>query len=188
MVFITLLASGAVAGKYDDIDLSPYEDALNAMKTLEARFVQKSPNGKKTHGTIYMKRPGKMRIVYDSNKMELVADGENFVFKDLVLNETSVVPLDKTPAHVFLKGNINFRKDALLTGVGQSRDEISITLRNKKGQNNGAIVLFFNKKNRKLTSWTIIDTKNKQTSVRLMKTKLNVSVNNALFKVSMPKK
>src|SRR5690348_5991463 len=38
---------------------------LNGIKTLQSRFQQFTPDGGVAQGTIYLQRPGKMRIVYD---------------------------------------------------------------------------------------------------------------------------
>src|SRR5581483_6099705 len=49
----------------DQADVKRVQDYLNGIHTLQSRFQQFSPEGGVSAGTIYLQRPGKMRIVYD---------------------------------------------------------------------------------------------------------------------------
>lgn len=182
-VAFTATLEGYAAPSYKKYDFTPYENYLNKTKTLKARFVQISPKGKKSWGTVYIKRPGKMLIDYDSKKLALIADGKSFIFQDRELNETSKSPLSKTPAGVFLKSNVNFRKDAILAGVSEEGGSIGITLRNKEDPTGGTLTLFFNKKSKTLESWVIIDKMNKRTDVNLKNVQGNIPLSASLFEI-----
>ena len=41
------------------------EQYFNSIRTLQARFVQSNPNGTVVQGTLYVRRPGRMRFEYD---------------------------------------------------------------------------------------------------------------------------
>ena len=54
------------------------ERYINAIRTLKARFVQSNPNGSVVQGTLYVRRPGRMRFEYDApSQLKIVADGVN---------------------------------------------------------------------------------------------------------------
>ena len=42
------------------------EKYFNNIRTLQARFVQNNPNGSIVQGTLYIRRPGRMRFEYDA--------------------------------------------------------------------------------------------------------------------------
>ncbi|MBY0431339.1 MAG: outer membrane lipoprotein carrier protein LolA, partial [Rhodospirillales bacterium] len=81
----------------DLADVQRVEDYLNGITTLQARFLQASPNGATAEGTAYISRPGKMRLAYDPpSPILVVADGRMLVYYDSELKETSYAPLDST--------------------------------------------------------------------------------------------
>ena len=52
------------------------EQYFNSIKTLKSRFVQSNPNGSIAQGTLYVRRPGRMRFEYDPpSQLKIVADG-----------------------------------------------------------------------------------------------------------------
>ena len=52
------------------------EKYFNSIRTLQARFVQNNPNGWVVQGTLYLRRPGRMRFEYDApSQLKIVADG-----------------------------------------------------------------------------------------------------------------
>ena len=52
------------------------EQYINSIRTFQARFVQSNPNGSIVQGTLYVRRPGRMRFQYDPpSQLKIVADG-----------------------------------------------------------------------------------------------------------------
>src|SRR5665213_468536 len=49
----------------DTADLNRVQDYMNNIHTLQSRFEQVSNDGGVATGTIYLSRPGKMRVEYD---------------------------------------------------------------------------------------------------------------------------
>ena len=48
----------------DKLSLNEISDYLNDLKTAEARFEQINDDGTVSTGTVYIKRPGKMRFIH----------------------------------------------------------------------------------------------------------------------------
>ena len=81
----------------DDIStLAKIENVLNLTKTLKAKFLQVSSNGEYSEGDLFLKRPGRLRLVYDlPNPLMIVADGTyiSFVDRDLEHSTTGGIRL-----------------------------------------------------------------------------------------------
>ena len=76
--------------------LSKIETAYNKMRTLKADFAQFNSKMKEDlqTGTIYIKRPGQMRLVYEKGSpLEFVATNGYFVYHDKDLEEVNYFEL-----------------------------------------------------------------------------------------------
>src|SRR5690606_28059837 len=77
--------AGAAPGARADI--ARVEAYLNAIRTMQSRFVQIAPNGGVAEGTLYLQRPGKMRVEYDPPVEDIVvATGRVLIHYDGELN------------------------------------------------------------------------------------------------------
>ena len=88
------------------------EKFIKNLVTLEANFIQVSPSGNVSNGKIYLDLPGKLRIEYKKdNKLLIVADGKWLHYFDTDLNEIQSIIIQKSPAWILLKKNINLKND-----------------------------------------------------------------------------
>ena len=70
LVIVAALPAAAQVG------VPQIEQYINSMRSLKARFVQSNPNGSVVQGTLYVRRPGRMRFEYDApSQLKIVADG-----------------------------------------------------------------------------------------------------------------
>src|SRR3981081_1611643 len=103
---MTWVASGtaqAQIANQDRADLARIEVYLNGIRSLKARFAQTAPDGDVTQGTALMQRPGKMRFQYDPpSPFLLVANWGILFFRDSQLNQTTNIPLSRTPLGILL--------------------------------------------------------------------------------------
>ena len=82
----------------DRADLARIEAYLNGIVSLKARFLQVAPNGATSAGVAWLERPGRMRFQYDPPSPLLLVAGHGLVvFHDAQLNQTSNIPLSRTP-------------------------------------------------------------------------------------------
>ena len=82
----------------DKADLGRIETYLDGLRTLKARFLQVAPNGALSQGTAWLERPGRMRFQYDPPSPFLLVAGHGLVvFHDRSLNQTSNIPIGRTP-------------------------------------------------------------------------------------------
>ncbi|MBE7211272.1 MAG: outer membrane lipoprotein carrier protein LolA, partial [Gluconacetobacter diazotrophicus] len=53
------------------------QDTLNGITTLKGRFEQTAPDGKRSTGTVWLDRPGRMRFQYDPPSPLLLVAGND---------------------------------------------------------------------------------------------------------------
>ena len=105
---LRLLASTLLAGRAvpahaaltaaDQADVGRAEQYLNAITTLQAKFLQIGPRGEIAEGVFYLARPGKLRFEYNPPAPALiVADGFRLVFYDRDLDQVTAWPVGATP-------------------------------------------------------------------------------------------
>ena len=73
------------------------EQYFNSIRSLKARFVQSNPNGSVVQGTLYVRRPGRMRFEYDPpSQLKIVADGFQVTMWDIATKDFGQWPIGWT--------------------------------------------------------------------------------------------
>ncbi len=163
------------------------EDYLNAITTLESRFVQISANGGFAKGKFYMHRPGRMRFEYDPPAPYLlVADGVWFIYVDKELEQVTYLPLKKTPANLLLRENFSFTEDLVITGLDRTAGAIHITVVDSTEPDTGQVTLTFNEEPLSLRSWVVRDQLGQRVQVTLTESRFGVKLDSALFTYAKP--
>ncbi|HEX9489634.1 MAG TPA: outer membrane lipoprotein carrier protein LolA, partial [Stellaceae bacterium] len=125
--FAALAASGvparaapraAALTPQDQDDLTRVQEYLNGIKTLQSRFQQFAQDGSVAAGTIYLQRPGKMRIVYDDPvPVLIVCTNDTVYYWDKKLDQLSQIGVKDTPAWFLLRPDIRLAGDVTVTGL-----------------------------------------------------------------------
>lgn len=157
--------------------------ALNAMQSVEGRFLQIAPDGGVTQGAFYLNRPGKVRFVYDApTPLVIVSDGVTVAIEDRNLKSVDRTPLRATPLYFVLKQNINLEADARVTRVERAGDQLLITVRDRKGQADGAITLgFVGTTEPELREWRVSDASGQTTLLSLRGVRPSLKLDPRLF-------
>jgi outer membrane lipoprotein-sorting protein len=166
----------------DRADLARIEAYLNSIKTLHARFIQVAPNGSVSRGQAWLERPGRMRFQYDPpSPLLLVAGHGRVVFHDSALNQTSDIPLSRTPLGILLADNIRLSGEVTVTGITRGEGEIQISLTRTAAPADGSLILTFVDSPLTLRQWTVIDAQRQQTRVTLYDITLGGEFDQRLF-------
>ena len=156
-----LVAQPAQLSPNDFINVQRIEDYLNNITTARARFRQKvSATGDVADGSLYIQRPGRMRVEYDPPvPMLVVSDGTFLIYYDRDLEQVTYLPLSSTPASVVLTGdNIDLQAgDLMITGFEQHENIFRLTLVLRADPKAGSITLVFDFNPMHLTMWSITD-------------------------------
>ena len=162
------------------------EKYLNELFTLKSRFLQATSTGSYTEGTLYLSRPGKMRIEYDPPvKLLIVADGYWLIYNDIELDQITHLPLQTTPANILLKEKISLlNSDLIISKVENTPGIVSITLV-PTDENRSQITLVFSDNPLELKKWVVVDNQGVTTSVSLLSTQRDISLDSKLFKIKL---
>ena len=144
------------------------QDTLNAITTLQGRFRQTAPDGAVTTGTVWLDRPGRMRFEYDKpSPLLLVAGGGKLVFTDSALQQTTEIPLEKTPLGLLLRPNLTLSGDVTVTGFDHADGLLRVTLVRSASPSEGSLTLLLGDHPLSLLGWTVIDAQGRLTRIAL---------------------
>lgn len=152
-----------------EVKLSHVESYLTTLKTLQASFKQWDQNGALTTGTLYLQRPGHIRMIYNKpSKLVILADGETLFFIDRSTKDLSYSPIGQSPASFLLDASINFQENFKIKNFEVDGNKVKLTLSKKGHEDLGALTLVFRKSpSLQLVQWIILDPQHKKTIVNL---------------------
>lgn len=149
-------------------DIARIETYLNELKSVGANFLQINDTGSLRHGAISIKRPGKMRVVYDAPEKDfIVADGSFVHIWDEEMGQTTTVPVGSGIAEFILRENIKLSGDVIITRFARFPAKIELSLVSSKEPNEGELTLILEDKPLKLRQWRVVDTQGRTTGVNL---------------------
>jgi outer membrane lipoprotein-sorting protein len=158
--------------------------ALSDVKTAQGSFTQVDARGKPSNGAFYINRPGKVRFEYTTPEpIFIVSDGVTVSINEPKRKSCDAAPLAASTLHLFLRANVDLKRDGSVTDVTTSNGSHFVTLVDKSGEAQGKMILEFRTSDFELLGWRAIDGGGAETRVKLTDTKKNVSVKPALFVV-----
>ena len=168
----------------DEKLLKQIETYLNQFDNISSQFIQSSSIGSQETGEIFISKPGKLRIEYKKdNKLLIVADGKWLHYFDTDLNEIQSIIIEKSPAWILLKKNINLKNDFNIKKLQKKNGKITLTLVDKNFENIEKIELIFSTNPIELKKWIITDNHEVETTVGLLNIKRKKKFNPKTFKL-----
>lgn len=190
-VTTTVLALGlglaaALPAAAEKLPLNAISSYLNAMKTAQGDFTQINDDGSISTGTIYIKRPGKVRFEYNAPDTGIVIAGSNtVVIYDKKSNQPAeTYPLSKTPLSIILAENVNLGQARMVTGHSYDGTSTTVRAQDPEHPEYGNIELKFTGNPVELRQWVINDGNGSQTTVVLGELKKGGALANSIFDVS----
>ena len=160
------------------------QTSLNGVGTLKAHFLQIAPDGATAQGTAWLERPGRMRFAYDPpSPLLLVADDGQVVFHDSKLDQTTTVPLSRTPLGLLLAPTISLDGDVTVTGFAHRAGQLQGTLERTSAPADGSLTLVFSEQPFMLHSWTVLDAQGRETRVDLYDIRTGGKFSDDLFEL-----
>ncbi len=182
LLFTPFLSDARALTAREKADLARVDAYLNGFRTMKARFLQISPDGSLARGTLYLKRPGRLRFEYDPPvKLLIVADGLWVNFIDRELDEVTRLPLTATPLKILVAERIELARDTLVSAVRRGAGRLSVTLRDPEEPEQGSLTLEFSEKPLTLRQWSLIDTQGGKTVVAITDQRFNLALKPELF-------
>ncbi|MBI78255.1 MAG: hypothetical protein CMM53_10840 [Rhodospirillaceae bacterium] len=196
IVFITIIGftSNLAIGQIDEKKNIPQqplllaaEKYLNSIRSLQAYFVQSSTTGAVSDGTLFIARPGKLRIQYKTPiTLQVYANDTWLYYIDYDLREISQIPVDKTPASFLLRNKFRFSRELDILNTIKSHGTLRIEIAMRESAGGGSMTLIFSENIDAFLGWVVKDTQGIKTKISLMNTKINLPIPKELFIFSIP--
>lgn len=182
------MAIGATTAMADKLPLGEISSYLNSMTTAQGDFTQINSDGTISTGTIYIKRPGRVRFEYNAPDTGLVIAGANtVVVYDTKSNQPpTTYPLSQTPLSIILARNVDLGQARMVTGHSFDGTATTVTAQDPKNPQYGNIQMKFTGPAPELRQWIINDGNGSQTTVVLGELKKGGNLSNNLFNTSRP--
>lgn len=182
------LAIAATAAMADKLPLGNISSYLNGLTTAKGEFTQINGDGTISTGTIYIKRPGRVRFEYNAPDTGLVVAGSNtVVIYDTKSNQPpETYPLARTPLSIILARDVNLGQARMVTGHTFDGMATTVTAQDPENPQYGNIQMKFTGPAPELRQWIINDGNGGQTTVVLGELEKGGNLPNRLFDVGSP--
>lgn len=182
----TFIASASLAA--DKLSLNAISHYLNDIKSAQADFTQISDDGYVATGTLYIKRPGKMRFEYDAPNTGIVVAGQGAVAITDAKSNTGpeIYPLSRTPLSIILARTVNLTAENMIVGHSFDGTATIVKAQDPKRPDTGSIEMSFTDSPTQLRKWVIYDADGEATTVILGEMDRGLSLKNDLFDTNNP--
>lgn len=171
----------------DEALLNRVETYLNELRTLKSRFLQVASSGGSAEGTLYLSRPGRMRLEYDPpSPILVVADGRFLIYYDSQLQQVSYLSLDSTPAGILLRPEIRLAGDVRVTAIKHTPGAVEIGMVQAGDPGAGELTLLFTEAPFALRQWRVKDAQGQVVTVSLFGTVEDARLDPKLFQFQDP--
>lgn len=190
--FVSAATPALAQADTDSRALAQAVEALRAITTMKANFVQTDRSGQSVGGTLTLKRPGKIRFQYEkSANMLIVGDGKALTLVDYDVKQVQRWPISNSPLGALLDPRRDVAKFGKVVETGRP-GVISIEVRDRSHPEYGVITLIFVRKasapgGLELTYWVALDSQNKRTTIALSGQRYGVPVSENDFRWNDPR-
>ncbi|MFN0043892.1 MAG: LolA family protein [Alphaproteobacteria bacterium] len=168
-------------------DVARIEAYLNGVRTMRARFSQFNNDGSGATGSIYVSRPGRMRVEYDPpTPVLIVATGIWLIYFDKQIGQVSHLPLNASPAAFLVRDSLQFTRDSVILGFEKGPGSLRLTIADKSDPGGGRITLVFSDSPLTLLKWTVVDAQGLMTNIALSDTAFGLPLAPQLFQFVDP--
>lgn len=180
-------APAAPPGPEAEARIAEIESYLEGIDTLEARFLQVSSEGEVARGTIYLDRPGRIRVEYEPPVPILIVGWDGtLAYVDKELEQSSFIDIDDTPLAFLLRADISLTEGVRIVDFREAEGLVRVTLVDSERPDAGSIALVFETDPLILKQWTITDAKGVSTLISLMNARQGHRLDPDLFTYSKP--
>jgi outer membrane lipoprotein-sorting protein len=180
---LSLLAPLPVHAQQGGIGVPQIEQYFNGIKSLKARFVQSNPNGSVVQGTLYVRRPGRMRFEYDApSQLKIVADGRQVTMWDNATRDFGQWPIGWTAASFLVKDPLVLSGDLQVEKLERVNGMLEATMSQARKPQEGKVIVRLGENPLLLRGWTIIDNRGNRVTVSLSDMQTGLQLADSLFK------
>jgi outer membrane lipoprotein-sorting protein len=171
----------------EKIPLAALNGYLNGLTTVESGFTQVNADGSISTGTLYIKRPGRVRFEYAPPDDSLViAGGSQVAIFDAKSNQPpEQYPLSRTPLNLILQETVDLTRARMVVGHTEVDATTHVVAQDPDHPEYGTIDLVFTANPVALRQWIITDDLGAQTTVILGDMARGADLPASLFSITM---
>ncbi len=179
---LALAAQPALARQLSLNEVSNY---LNQLQTATAGFTQINADGSIQTGTLYIKRPGRIRFEYapPAKSMMIAGGGQVAVFDARSNTGPERYPLNQTPLNIILERNVNLGRANMVTGHTSDGTTTTITAQDPAHPEYGSIQMVYTADPVELRQWIVTDNAGEKTTVVLNDLTPGVGISDRQFNI-----
>ncbi|MEM6383298.1 MAG: outer membrane lipoprotein carrier protein LolA [Pseudomonadota bacterium] len=152
----------------DWADVTKLSDHINALETMQGRFIQVGPDGSRTEGYFVLHRPGRLLFRYlPPSKLEIVSDGRGLVVRDASVGTHDLYPISQTPLRFLLEDRVDLVGDGNVLNVEQGEDQTVVMMQDETPIGRGQIAITMTNEPVAIQQWTVTDPQGLETTVAL---------------------
>ena len=180
------LIAFALPAQAEKISLSELSRYLNGLTTATAQFTQINADGSITTGTLYIKRPGRVRFEYNppDRSLVLAGGGQVAIFDPKSNQPPEQYPLKRTPLNLILQANVDLGQARMVVSHKEDGNTTKVRAQDPEHPEYGSIDLVFTGKPTALRQWVINDDSGNQTTVILGEMSKGADLRATLFNVT----
>ena len=151
------------------LSLGQVSGYLNSFTTAEGEFTQINSDGTISTGTVYIKRPGRVRFEYNPPEESLVVTGggQVAIFDPRSTGGVDRYPLNQTPLKIILERNVDLGRSGMVTRHVSDGTTTTVTAQDPDHPEYGNIQMVYTADPVELRQWIITDDTGQQTTVIL---------------------
>ena len=179
---LTALGSAAQARQLSLGEVSAY---LNTLQTGTGGFTQINGDGTISTGTIYIKRPGRIRFEYNppDDSLVVAGGGQVAVFDGRSNTDPERYPLNQTPLSIILERNVDLTRARMVTGHTSDGTTTTITAQDPDHPEYGNIQMVYTADPVELRQWIVTDDTGQTTTVILNDLRTGGAIGDILFNI-----
>ena len=165
-VFIIALFGAPV--RAEKISLSNLSSYLESIKKVSGSFTQINSDKTVSTGTIFLFRPGRMRMEYKTpdNSLVIVGGSQIAVFDSKSNTHPRIFPLRKTPLKILLEKKINLKTSDIIISHEEVENSTVVVLQDPNLSSYGSLKLVFTDHPVTLRQWVITNEMSDQTVLK----------------------
>ena len=181
---LLLAALGGPALRAEPLSLGQISDFWNGLQTAEGTFTQIASDGTMSTGTLYIKRPGRIRFEYDppEEAMVIAGGGSLAIFDPRSNTGPDRYPLSETPLSIILRRDVDLTDERMVVDHRSDGATTQITLQDPDHPEYGNIKLVFTDPPM-LNQWIVTDNAGGQTTMVLNTLRIGGRVPERLFNI-----
>lgn len=180
-----LWAAAVLPGWAEKIPLNQISAYLNSFTTAKAEFTQINADGSLSTGTLYIKRPGRVRFEYaePDDSLVMAGGGQVAIFDAKSNQPPEQYPLRRTPLNLILKRDVDLARAAMVVGHRSDGEATTVIAQDPEHPEYGTIALVFTDDPVQLRQWIITGEDGSQTTVVLSDMAYGVELSSRLFNI-----